>query len=892
MLNTKKLTSAIKVALFIGTASLVAGNAFAQNQTDEQNEQSRTLDRIEVTGSRIKRAEIEGALPVTVINREQIEASGDVSVADYLRDTTFNSFGSYQSTSGSSGQGATQINMRGLGSARTLILVDGRRVPTTPILGQGQNLNSIPMAAVERIEMLSDGASSIYGSDAIGGVVNIITRKDYDGMEFTVGLGIPSQPGGKTKEMSAVMGTAGERGRILAGASSQSRDVVFTRDRDYWMDRPGTSVYSNNFALAPSTATSQRLQHPIYGTAVPGECSNGTNLFYNTGTGPGSVCQYNHSMISANLTGLKTNSAFMRGDHQINDNWSASFNADVARVRSFGRYAPVPSSPWPGGAIRLDPGTPNHPGTPAADGGLNPHAADPYYAGLANTQLYMFHRFAALGPRDGSTEETTYNFLGAIQGRLWDKVDVDFGMRYADSKAYSLGTNYVVGGLAQAAINRGDYNIYDPFAGDPTALGFTATISRDMRSTMKEAFGSAAFDMFSLPGGTAAAVVGAEYREETYQDRYDPLSESGQIVGSAGNSAGGGRNVWAGYFEMLFPFFTGFEVNLSGRYDKYSDYGSDFSPKLGLRWHPIDSLTVRASYGRGFRAPTLDILSQKTTFSAEFTSDPATCLMLTGAEGCQTQVTTFSIANPNLTSETSKQWSAGVVWDPTSWLNMSLDYYNIYIDNQITSTGLATVVRCLRGLGGMCPAGLSTFAPGTVLPNESLGVGASFDPVTGGITGAQLGYVNLGFVETDGYDFTARTNFDLGWGRLRNLLAISYVNNYSSNGGINNVDLQGVPKMRANLGTSLSLQNVDLNWNASYIHSTENYMGDGRLPSWLIHDVQASFNAPWNGTFTVGVNNVANKDPVYDPVLGGSSYDYYLYNPWGRVTYFRYTQRF
>ncbi len=893
MLHTKKqtLTNAIQLALFIGVASMVSGNAFAQdqNQDPEKKETAKTLDSVTVTGSRIKRAEIEGALPVTVISREELQKSGDISVADYLRDTTFNSFGSYQSTSGSSGSGASTVSLRGLGSSRTLILVDGRRAPTTPILGQGQNLNAIPMAAVERIEMLSDGASSIYGSDAIGGVINIITRKDYDGMEFTIGMGIPTEDGGDTDEMSMLVGSSSDRMRVLAGASYSNRDVVFTRDRDYWMDRPGASVYSNNFATRPSTATAYRLKHPTYGASVPGDCAAGTNLFYTTGTGTGTTCQFNHSMTSANLTGLTTNSAFIRSDVQVNEDWSVYFNADLNRVKSFGRYAPVPSSPWPGGAIVLTPGTKNHPGT---IGGNNPLASDPYYQSLAGQTLYLFHRFAALGTRDGATTEDTYNFLVGAQGRIFDKVDLDFGMRYSNVTGISLGKNYVVAGLAQKAIDSGAYNIYDPFAGNASGLGITATISRDLKTTLKEMYVNASFDLWEMGGGTAAAAVGAEHREEYYQDNYDPLSEGGQIVGSAGNSASGGRSVSAGYFEVLMPFTKTLEGNLSGRFDKYSDYGSDFSPKASLRWHPIDSLTVRGSYGLGFRAPTLDILTQKTTFSAASTSDPQTCTLLTGSPTCSTQVTTYSIANPNLSSETSKQWTVGLVWDATSWLSMTVDHWDIHIDDQISQTSLTTVVRCLRGLPGLCPTGLSTFPAGTVYPNESLGVGASFDSVTGGITGAQLGYVNLGYVDVDGIDLSARTNFDLGWGKMRNQLMVGYINNYSSNGGGNVADSMGAPQYRASLTNGLTVKSFDFNWNMNYIHSTENYLGTGRLPSWLIHSVQATFNAPWNGSMTVGVNNVANKDPVYDPSLGGTSYDSTVYDPWGRVVYFRYTQRF
>ncbi len=912
--KTHKLRDAIVIALAVG----VAAPGLALAQSNEESD-SKTLDRIEVTGSRIKRAEVEGALPVTVIGREQLETSGDISVADYLRNTSFNTFGSFQSTSGSSGQGFTGISLRGLGTNRTLILIDGRRAPTAPMIGNSQDLNSIPMAAVERIELLSDGASAIYGSDAIGGVVNVITRKDFEGIEASVGLGMPSEPGGDTKEMSVVMGSAGERSRVIAGASWNSRDVIYTRDRDYWYSAPGASVYSNNFSRTTSTAASALLAHPTFGSAVPGLCTNGdaSDLFYQSAN---RNCQFNHSATSANLTSLDNRAVFARGDVQINDNWTSYFTASVNRTKSFGRYAPVPSSPWPGGAIRLVAGTPNHPGTPTANGGLNPNWADPYYQTFRNQDVFLFHRFAALGPRDGNTENTTSNFMLGFEGLLWDKEDVDFGMRYVQSRAISLGTNYVVGGLAQAAITAGRYNIYNPYAGNPNGLGMTATISRDMETSVKEVYGTAGFDLFSLPGGNAAAVVGAEYREEAYQDIYDPLSSSGQIVGSAGNSAAGDRNVKAVYAEVLFPFFNSFEMSLAGRYDQYSDYGNDFAPKVSFRYHPIDSLTFRASYGQGFRAPSLDILSQAAAFSAVTTSDPATCLMFTGSLSCSNaQVSTYSISNPNLESENSKQWTAGVVWDATDWINTSLDYYNIKIENQIAQLTLGTVVGCLRGTISICPSALSTFPQGTVLPNVGLGLGAQFDPATGGIVNAQTGFGNIGYFETQGFDWKVNTNFDLGtMGKMRNQLSAGYVSDYSGNGGANTAGRKGLPRIRANLNNNWSFTNWDFNWNISYIHSTQSqayrewlalintpvltpvqisnrdfYASQpSHLPSWVIHDVQASFKAPWNATISVGVNNVANKIPVFENYSGGTSYDSTLYDPWGRVIYFRYTQRF
>jgi iron complex outermembrane recepter protein len=931
----RPLHNALRIALVAGTSAVAGiGAAVAQDAPEPgaTSQGASSLDRVTVTGSRIKRADIEGALPVVVIDRAQLEASGDVSVADYLRGTNFNSFGSFQSTSGNAAMGFSGIALRGLGTARTLILIDGRRAPTAPMVGNSQDLNSIPMAAIERIEILSDGASAVYGSDALGGVINIITRRDFEGAELTYGAGRPTLPGGDTEEMSFIIGSAGDRSRVLAGASYSNRDVIFSRDRDYWYSETnrGQSTYSNNFSTLvrdgfgnltrPSTlGTAGRLRHPLYGAAVPGLCTNDDDddLFYMLGSTPANLtCHFNHTATSANLTQLENTAVFARGDVQINDDWMLYFSGTVSRLEGFGRFAAVPSSPWPGGAISLLPGSPNHPGT---IGGNNPLASDPYYQQFANQEILLYHRFAALGERDNKVENTTYSYNLGFEGRVADRFDVDFGARYVESRALNLGTNYVVGPLAQAAITDGRYNIYDPYAGDPGALGLTATISRDMKTTVKEVYGSAAFDLFDMAGGTSAAVLGAEYREEFYQDIYDPLSASGQIVGSSGASAAGGRDVYAAYGEILFPVFDKFEINLAGRYERYSDYGSDFAPKISFRWQPLDSLTLRATYGEGFRAPPLNLLTQAPAFAAAATTDPATCLMLTGAPGCQTQVTTYGISNAALFSEQSKQWGLGAVWDATDWLNVTLDYYNIEITDSIQAVNVATVVGCLRGVLAVCPGDLSTFPVGTVLPNESLGLGAQFDAATGGIVNAQTGSTNIGWIETDGYDLTLRTNFDFGnIGRLRNMLALSYVGNYAANGLASVVGTPGYPRMRGILTNTWDMGDWSFNWNISYIHGTQSasyrqwlalernqartpaqqtewvrlQTFPDRLPSYLINDVQLNYKAPWNATITLGINNVANKEPVYDVTLGGASYDSFLYDPWGRVPYVRYTQRF
>ena len=899
MSNIKQLSGAIRFALFAGAASMLAAPAFAQDE-QEEDEQAQTLDRVEVTGSRINRAQIEGALPVTVIDRAQIQQSGDTSVADLLRSTTFNSFGSFRPQSGSSAQSFAGLDLRGLGSERTLILIDGRRAPTAPNVGSSQDLNSIPLAAVERIEILTDGASAIYGSDAIGGVVNIITRKDFSGAELSIGMSNPTRPGGETEEASAVMGIAGERGNILIGSSYNNRGIIFQRERPW--STGGASSFSNElYSARPSPGTlygfvpgSLAPRSPVWGAGLPGFACD-TNGFFTRGAGSTRRCLYDFTFVAADEAEIRNSALFARGNYAINDDWNLYLNASTSRVKSFGRYAPVPSSPWPGGGVFIPVGSPNHPALRFPGGVYD--ATVPYF---------IRHRFAAAGNRDVKTDAQVYSVDVGVDGRIGN-FDVNFGMRRTDSQYFEIGNGYILASAAQAAISSGAYNIYAPFSNPRSLLNtFTATTARDSFFVIDEVYASANTDLFEMSGGTAAVAFGMEYRNEDYQDNYDSLSSAGVISGSAGNSAAGGRSVRAFYGEVLLPVLTDFEITLAARHDSYSDYGSDTSPKIGFRYSPIDSVTLRASYGLGFRAPTLDIVSAQPSFSADSVTDPRTCVQFGLPATCSTQINGWVLANPNVTSETSKQWSTGVAWDATDWLNMTLDYFNIKIDGSITGVGAGTLINCLSGATTNCPSGISNLPANLSPPNAALGLGVARDPVTGAILYLQRGFANFGTREADGLDLNMRTNYDFGdWGQMRNQLQISYNLSQSVNGGESFVDEPGAPTFRANLQNIWDIGDFSFSWNISHIDATlstqemnvragnPDYGYARYLPSWTTHDVQANWNAPWNGTVTVGMTNVLDKDPVQDPFdPTGRGFDFALYDGYGRVPYVRYTQKF
>jgi iron complex outermembrane receptor protein len=834
MLKRTKVSMAVMAALS-GVAILAPTLASAQSQT------------VEVTGSRLKRADVEGSLPVTTISREELQASGSVTVAEFMRSSTFASAGNFRPQSGSSAQSFAGIDLRGLGSNRTLVLIDGRRLPKAPNVGDSADLNTVPMAAVERIEILTDGASAIYGSDAIGGVVNIITRKDFEGMVATVGHTNNSMPGGERPEANAIIGINGDKGRMVAGVSRTGRGMVFTRDRP-WGATPGVSSFGNNIVTGGLRSLGTLKGDPKIGCTDPN--------FYLASNG---TCSYDFNAVAADEAQIDQSSLFFRGETKLSNDWNAYLNSSVSRVKSFGRYAPTPAS------LTVAANTPNNP---------------------TATNLVIRHRTAAAGNRDTTTDNNLYDALAGLQGKLSSNVDVDFGLRSTESKYLELGRNYIVRPILEQYVNSGAYNLFAPNANPSDVLNaIKATISRDSLYSLKEVYGTATINnLFKMGGGQAAMVVGAERRTEKYADIYDSLSEAGVIEGSAGNSAGGDRKVTSLYSELLLPVSKQIEVSLAARYEKYSDYGSDLAPKASVRWQPAKNLTFRASAGTGFGAPSLPILTQKESFSAESVFDPRTCIAFGGsatgsaANNCNiaklVQVDSYTASNPSLKSEQSTQFAFGAVWDATSFLTMKADYYNIKIDDKISLIGAQDLIDRSNGDDPRpIPAGL-------YVQRDAAGV----------ITRVQQGYGNEGTIKASGLDITAEASWKhADSGTFRHRLRWSEVLSYKDD-DTEIKGLLGLPKRRITLGSAWNLREFGAAWNINMIG--KNGTQAGRTAStYVTHDVQLTYTTSRKGKLSLGMVNLTEKMPEL-VAYGSRNFNFNLYDSYGRQTYVRYDHKF
>jgi len=923
MYTNSKVAKSVRLALMFGaSATAFAGIAQAQEQEQEE-EQAERVERIQVTGSRISRSEMEGALPVTTISREDIDLSGETSVADLLRGTTFNTSGSFRPQSGSSAQGTASVSLRGLGASRTLVLLDGRRLPTSPSTGSSQDLNIVPMAAVERIEILSDGASAVYGSDAIGGVINIVTRRDFNGVEARYGQSRVSLPreGGDREEGSIVFGSSSDTTRVIGGVSFNKRDIIF--ENAYSWVQPGTSIYGNNVTETDNSGG--------FRAADPATCANTENFRL---VGAANTCAYNFNATNANEASTGNQGLFLKAEHDVNSDWTVFMNASYAKSKSFGRYAPSLNDP--GSLLRADSlNNPTNPDSPffnsayAADGrniGVDAYnswlSGGTVFAGdntvtprfnadgeliggtvTGNRDMKYWHRFASIGNRDSYVDNASTDLLFGAKGRIGE-VDVDFGARTSTTKTFDIGYNYLLRTQADVLVNNASftgiyYDLRDPLGSRYTSEAdrnayaalinsMNVTISRVSQFDQREIFGSASFDVMDTKAGMIQAAVGFEYREEDYVDEYDALSAAGSVGGSAGNSAGGGRDVTSAYAEILVPVTYDLELNFAGRFDEYSDYGSDFSPKASFRWTPTDTLLVRGSWGEGFRAPSLDIITQAPSSGNPAVSDPATCLNFSQAANCSVQVRQETRANPDLESEQSTQMSLGVAYQAADWFNFSLDYWKVEIKNRIASFGAGNLLTRER-LGQPIPAGLGIIRNANVSFAGQVPAGSPVNP----IVLVNGGFGNDGSIDIEGLDFNARTNFDFGaYGRLNQNLQVAYTRSFKVDGGQSFVGEIGDPKYRATLQNVYSLSDFDIAWNVNVIGSQQSTTNpDDYIATWVTNDIQVTYNTSWDGRITVGAQNAFAKEPQLRS-FGGREYNFNLYNAFGRVTYFRYTQRF
>jgi iron complex outermembrane receptor protein len=868
---------ALQASAAIGLPALVFVPSVHAQETDDS---ATSLDRIEVTGSRIKRVDIEGPTPITVISREDLQLSGDLSVADALRSTTFNTLGSFQQSSGNSAQSQSTIALRGLGSQYTLILIDGRRIAGSPVLGAAsQNLNAIPFAAVERVEILRDGASAIYGSDAVGGVINVILRKDYEGLEISGSVERPTRGEPNANSGSITGGVTGDRGNMTFVVDHQERDIFFNADRANGIPGldPGVGLSSLGFPGSAYVYDSQdgSFDGDFLGAFADPRCPTALGsdpLFPNSvvvNNAYGSLCYFNFSAVAANEASLRRDSVMVNGNFDISDNVSAFARVTVNSSNSFGRYAPTPiTNPFP---------------TIAGDNPNNPYGGD----------ALLLLRFVPGGNRDNTVRDRMFDVLFGFQGQVdwFGGADWEIAAHHNRYDVDTVGNGYLLRTALQPLIDSGAYNPFgDP--NDPANIAAVASAQHTTQRYSETRFagidGQLNFDLFEMANGPVGFAAGFDYRDERFIDDVDAQSSAGNVSGSSGGDASGERAAYAVFAEAVFPLLPNLNLDVAARYDHYNDFGNSTNPKASLEWRPLETLLVRGSWSTGFRAPGLSNLYQSPLQSFNAAIDTRACAgnvpgFSAPFNPCNSrQYENVSGGNPNLTSEESENWSIGAVFSPIDRLTLSLDYYNIELEDQVGTLTLQQILNLEAANGG---------SPNVIR-----------NPATGAIQLVNAQQQNIAGTKTSGYDFEADFSFDTAIGTLSQNLTISYLDKFDLDQGLgvfaDQLDQAFFPKMRANLALGWAKGDFSGNLIGTLIGDSEEETARNgalgtRIPTWVTWDVQATWAAPWNGKVTVGVRNIADKDPPLDnTLLTGPFYVNSQYDWLGRVPYVRYEQKF
>ncbi|GGI75464.1 TonB-dependent receptor [Shewanella gelidii] len=873
------LANSVRFAL-IGGAAATAFTMPAVYAAEEGDK----VERIEVTGSRIKRSDLEGASPVATISTEDMKVEGNFTVADALRNSNLNSFGSFSERSGSSAQSQATINLRGAGSERTLVLIDGKRFPGSPTLGGASaNLNAIPMAAVERIEILTDGASSVYGSDAIAGVVNIIMKKDYQGLEFNVGGGNRERDGGLTsKEFSVTAGYQMDKGNITFAFDHQDRKGISDGDRDFtkakmtdfngdgiiqaYTETDGWSIYGATVAAPDfSTAAASPLCEDLI-------AEYGSNTFarvradddWSAGS---EYCMFAYANVSYNKASVDRNTVYVDANYEVADDVEWFGRVMFTQNESFGRYAP-PAAPWRG------------------------MGADNVHNEFGEETTGYF-RWVGIGNRDGFVTDYNQDYLTGLKGTISSWNDAEWEVYYHYNKAdnKSVGKYYLsYTGLAYNQANDIDLGSEEGIA------NMKATTLTEDSSEFHQYFAGLGFEAGEINDTAIGHYVGMEYFEQDYASVYDAASEAGNVGGSAGNSAGGSREVTAFFYETILPVHDDVELNLAVRYDDYSDFGDELSPKASVRWQAMDNVVVRASYSEAFRAPSLDQLYAAETFSAETGTDKPFCesngIDLADCES--RQIDTYITANDELGPETSEYINFGVAWDIVDDISVKVDYFNLTVDNVITQLSNTKVID---GIDSGSIATSDTFYVNRA-PNGANGE-------LGRALSVGTGYRNDASFEIEGIDLALNGNFETEVGEFgvawSNSFVLSYKQDIAETDSAGNSILTdtagwaGQPEWKSNLTTSYTNGDHRFSWNINYTDSTAeerdtDFNPTGKLDSWTIHNISYTYDSGDYGVILLGVNNLTDEDPVL--TSSGQFNDADLYNNYGREYRASYTIKF
>ena len=834
---------------------------------------SGTYEKLEIIGSRIKRINVEGASPVFTLDRDDLDRTGFNNVGDVLRETAIATFGGYRenSLSGGAYTGASTTSLRGFGSNRVLVLMDGKRLPT--IGGTSSvDLSLIPMAAVERIDILKDGGSAIYGSDAVGGVINVITKKTYHGIGLELGHNFVENPGGNRTDVKVSYGKNFEKGNILGVLQVRSNEG--TNSRDYVFARPKRDSFSSM-----GSPGSWRTKTGAWIAGSSNEACPEDRVI-DLGE-QGQFCGLDYSRWSQITPEITQYNALISGSYDVTEELLVFARGVYVRRNVESILAPPPDRFNDARSV----------------GGLNtaiPEATAQGWGLSPGEDLFevRYRLVEEAGPRISDVISDSFGFQTGIQGAFLDTWEWELSGIYGTSDT----TNEGVSGFANkevlfnAAVN--DPDSFNPFSPSGSKSKLTAikgafynpldTIQSSMTTVNLTVTGELPVNF----GGRALAMAaGSSLAWQTYEQTSDEITRSGAMWGGGDSSVGkGDRNSQSAYVEFLFPFLENFELLTAGRFDRFSDFGSTLNPKVAFKFKPTNQLLLRASLGTGYRAPALEELYQAQTTNYPFGEDPVT--------GRSAQFETLEGGNPNLKEEVSQSFNVGAVIEILKGLDLSVDYWISHVENEVTSPDLRDIFAAEKEFGNSY---LNDFGI-DVKRNSNDQIDTIISPT-----------VNLSKSQVRGMDFRLSylmprplfSDFRLGVILDQSLLFSLIVEPFPGLPREERTGFQGNPQWKNNI--TLGLSNGVFNF-STVIRSIGKSNADtlsadpsaaGKTKDHTELDLRVQYRASRNGMFSFMVRNVFDtQPPLINDYLSSGYLNTSLYDPFGRTLGLSYTHNF
>jgi iron complex outermembrane receptor protein len=814
-------------ALGVGVLTVASGALVAEAQEQAQTaDQEQTLQTVIVTGSIIKRTDFETPSPVQVMTAEDLQQSGYTSVSDVLRNLSANGAGTLSQSFGLAfAGGGSGVALRGLTVGGTLTLVDSERMIPYPLSDDGQrnfvDITQIPFNVIDHIDVLKDGASAEYGSDAIAGVVNVVLKKTFTGASFTADAGTTSKSDGTTEHLAGIwgIGDLGSDGyNAYVSAEFRHQDPILLSNRSgFWTNQnwlpyggydtrygsPNSSPASSTFpailggyVLDPNaTATtpantfgaSTVFLHPTascqnYASFEAGGCIYNPPLQVQPQTGNLDILSRLTKNLGGDWQAVVTGSLFRSEAEQVGQNntpYAALNGLNTTTVQGVSAGVPPFSVTTP--ALLLPVGAPNNPFSAPAT---------------------LFADFPQLGMSQTQFVTNTYRLFGDIRGSAagWD-IDGTLGWMY--SELTGTNTGFIIPG-ALAATAASGFNFTTATPGQ-LAQAFAPTDGEKDTNTMEVVDLHGTRELAQLPGGALSVALGAGMYH-LYKNSPAPTTVGEGL--QLGNNAFvlGGQTDTNAYLEFVAPIIKGLEIDAAGRFDRYNTYGSSVTPKFGVKYSPFKLLTLRGTYGKGFRAPNAAESGEAAQgFSGGSYNDTVLCPNPTNPNAagnfptqCNRGLVALGVSNPDLQPEKSTNWTAGIILTPLDNTSISFDYWDIKVNQDIQS-GFNVLALCesspnnpvCQNLGNLFPI---VRGPQVTLPFCTSTGNCTTQELTpvGPVLAEEFPYLNLTQTHVSGLDMDLASRFDIGSaGRLNASLNYSHTFHYIFGIAGDSVDLAG-----------------------------------------------------------------------------------------------------